>query len=291
MRRGKTGLAGVVGLGLAMAMVLVTPWAGSHQAAFAQDGGYAPPPPPPPPPPPSPDAPDTTSPAPGPATAPGQTPADTAAQPMPPQGRRPRYRPSRWGRFYLGAGGGYMIPGGEVGDQFQPGGAYGVWMGWRKGWIGFEMGYFGAHLALDLPDSVIVNSDGETDDVVGDTGGEVTQGSYVTYSAAEARLSHITGDVKIFFRLFCSSTLFARFGANYTELALADGTKHVGVGYQYGAGLDYRFRLGFRPDLILKLRAEVLQIHADLSPVGVQDRRNLSGVYMMLYLNLGWSPR
>jgi hypothetical protein len=267
MRRGKYGLTVGVGVGIILLI------AGNHQAAFAQEGGYAPPPPPPPP---APPAPDTTSPEPAPP------PTTTADGRLPPRARRPRYRPSPWGRFYLGAGGGYMVPGGEVGTRFQPGGAYGAWLGWRKGWIGFEVGYLGARLALDLPDSVIVNSDNDT---------EPTGGNYVTYSAPDARLSHVTGDVKVFFRLFCSSTLFARFGANYTTLSLADGTKYAGVGYQYGAGLDYRIRLGFRPDLILKLRAEVLQIQAGLTPVGVEDHRNLSGIYMMLYLNLGWSPR
>lgn len=263
MRSTKCALAVVIGIGLV--------FAAGADAALAQEGGYAPPPPPPPP------APDTVSPAPAPAAP--------AAQGAPPRRRRPRYRPSPWGRLYLGAGGGYLIPGGELGNQFQSGGAYGVWAGWRKGWLGFEMGYLGSQLAFaafELPDSVIMYNSEIA---------QPLQGSYVTHSASDARLSHFTGDVKVFLRLFCSSTLFARIGANYTELALASGATYTGYGYQYGAGIDYRIRLGYRPDVILKLRAEVVKVHANLAVGGAEDRRGLSGMYMMLFVNLGWSPR
>lgn len=262
MRSRKCALSLVMGIGLLLLS--------GADAAFAQEGGYAPPPPPPPPPP----APDTVSPAPA--------PAPDAAQPAPPRRRRPRYRASHWGRFYLGVGGGYLIPGGELGDQFKSGGAYGVWAGWRKRWIGFEMGYLGSQLSYELPDTVIMSVDGNP---------PTSGGSYLTASASTARLSQLTGDVKVFLRLFCSATLFARIGANYTALALGSGTQYTGYGYQYGAGLDYRIRLGYRPDLILKLRAEVLQTHADLALGDAQDRRSLSGLYMMLFVNLGWSPR
>jgi len=262
MRSRRCTLSLVMGIGVALA--------GGVDAALAQEGGYAPPPPPPPPPP----AADTASPAPAP---PG-----TAAQPAPPRRRRPRYRPSPWGRFYLGAGGGYLIPGGELGDQFQSGGAYGAWAGWRKRWIGFEVGYLGSNLTQDLPDRVTLTVDGIP---------QASEGSTLTASASTARLSHLTGDVKVFLRLFCSSTLFARLGANYTELALANGARYTGYGYQYGAGLDYRIRLGYRPDLILKLRAEVLHVQADLAVGDSGDRRSLSGLYMMVLVNLGWSPR
>jgi len=202
---------------------------------------------------------------------------------LPPRRRRPRYRASPWGRFYLGVGGGYLIPGGELGSQFKSGGAYGAWAGWRKGWIGFELGYLGAQLTNDLPPNVLMANNANP---------PPPQGSYILTSAAStAQLSQLTGDVKVFLRLFCSATLFARFGANYTTLAQDNGTTYAGYGYQYGAGLDYRIRLGYRPDLILKLRAEVLQTHADLTRNDAMDRRSLSGVYMMLFLNLGWSPR
>jgi hypothetical protein len=211
-------------------------------------------------------------------------PAASAAHPAPPPPRRhrPRYRPSPWGRFYLGAGGGYLIPGGELGNGSRPGAAYGVWVGWRKRWIGFELGYLGSRLASEMPDSVVVNNDGNT---------QPPPGGYLTFSPPEVRLSHLTGDVKIFLRLFCASTLFARIGANYTELAVGSASKYRGYGYQYGAGLDYRIRLGYRPDLILKLRAEVVQVHANLTLDAQEDRSSLSGLYMMLFVNLGWSPR
>lgn len=260
MRARKCALGVVMGFGLLLL--------GGAPTAFAQEGGYAPPPPPPPP------APDSASPAPPPHAP--------AAHPLPPRRRRPRYRASRWGRFYLGVGGGYVIPGGELGNQFQPGGAYGVWAGWRKGWIGFEMGYLGSQLTYNLSPSVLVPNNSNPSNA---------ESSYLTTAATTAQLSHFTGDVKIFLRLFCSATLFARFGANYTSLSMDSGTQYTGYGYQYGAGLDYRIRLGYRPDLILKLRAEVLNVQADLALGDTQERRSLSGMYMMVYVNLGWSPR
>ncbi len=260
MRNTRGALALIMGFGLLLAL--------GGDLAHAQDGGYAPPPPPPPP------APDTTAPAPPP-------PADYA-QPPPPRRRRPRYRPSRWGRFYVGAGGGYVIPGGELGQQLKSGGAYGAWLGWRKRWIGFELGYLGAQLTPAPSEQIIVNDgiDPPTDTAHGVIG-----------SPPVSRLSHITADMKLFLRLFCSSTIFGRIGINYTELDQAGGTKHTGYGYQYGAGIDYRIRLGYRPDLILKLRAEVVHMHANLTVGESEDRRLMSGLYMMFYLNLGWSPR
>lgn len=270
MRSNRSILSGILGMGL-----LLTVGANS---ASAQEGGYAPPPPPP-----QPTAPDTVTPPPAPGEQPAPPTAEPGAQPYaqppPPRRRRPRYRPSRWGRFYLGAGGGYLMPGGELGKTLKAGGAYGAWLGWRKRWIGLEVGYLGAQLQSEptAPFAPFYN--------------EPVSSTNLTASGPRARLSQLTGDVKIFLRLFCSSSIFGRIGVSYNTLSLEDGTRLTGAGYQYGAGIDYRIRLSRRPNLILKLRAEVLQFQAKLAVGDSEDRRSLSGVYAMGYLSLGWSPR
>lgn len=262
----KSILSGILGIGLLLA--------GGAGTAAAQDGGYAPPPPPP-----QPAAPDTVTPPPAPGEQSARPDAQPYAQPPPPRRRRPRYRPSRWGRFYLGVGGGYLIPGGELGESLKPGGAYGAWLGWRKRWIGFEVGYLGAQLQSDPTDAPVIGFD------------VPVSGTTLTASPPRASLSQLTGDVKLFLRLFCSTTLFGRIGVSYHTLALENGTRYTGAGYQYGAGIDYRIRLSRRPNLILKLRAEVLQFQAKLAVGDSEDRRSLSGVYAMGFINLGWSPR
>jgi hypothetical protein len=157
-----------------------------------------------------------------------------------------------------------------------------VWAGWRKRWLGFEVGYLGANLTPELPPNVLMDAP---------TGGAATPTDMVIGAPPAARLGHLTADVKLFFRLFCKTTLFGRVGMNHTTLDQGEAARYSGLGYQYGAGLDHRIRLGYRPDLILKLRAEVVHVHAALQVGEDPDRRSLSGLYVMFHLNLGWSPR
>jgi hypothetical protein len=69
------------------------------------------------------------------------------------------------------------------------------------------------------------------------------------------------------------------------------GPKLSGYGYQIGGGIDYRVRLSWRPDLILKLRAEVVNVRAALRDEAEYDAGSFSGLYAMFYVNLGWAPR
>ena len=255
--------------GLVLAGILTGP-------AQAQYGDYAPPPPPPPPPP-----------APGPEAGPPPPPPAAAYPPATQPQRRARYRPSPYGRFYVGAGAGYVWPGNELGSNLRGNWAYGVWTGWRKRWLGFELGYLGAKLRYEVPDVIFANGG---DVAVNTPQDGVAPQASVMYPDNNVSLSHITADAKVFIRLFCSTSLYARLGVNYTGLKLGGGEAMKGFGYQYGGGFDIRIRLSYRPNLVLKLRAEVVQIQADLRSEYDTRRYGLSGLYTMLYVNLGWSP-
>ena len=234
---------------------------------------YAPPPPPPPPPP---------APEPGPTA---QPPPPVSCSPAPacrrtPRRARRRYRPGRLGRFYLGGGAGYVWPRGDVGKQLKPGVGYGAWFGWRKRWIGVELGYLGSRL-----------NDNSTIIPMGNGGDEPAPTEYVAYNPSQARISHVTGDVKLFISLFCRTSIFARVGVNYTHISYGRQESRSGYGYQYGGGLDFRIRISRRPDWILKLRAEVVNVSTAVKTEDEVDRRSFHGLYAMLYVNLGWAPR
>lgn len=174
-----------------------------------------------------------------------------------------------------------MWPRGQVGKQLDSGMAYGAWLGWRKRWIGVELGYLGARLGNEAPPVITTgNSDNEPSAV-----------EYVTYDPNQARISHVTADIKLFLTVFCRASLFARVGVNYTHIGYSWQPSASGYGYQYGGGVDVRIRLSHRPDWVLKLRAEVVNVSSAVKTADEIDRRSFSGLYAMLYVNLGWAPR
>lgn len=200
-----------------------------------------------------------------------------------PRRRHPRRRGSSpYGRFYLGAGAGFLWTGGEVGRDFDSGGTWVLWTGWRKGWLGFEAGYLGARLTRKSYDVLLAEP-------TVPPGGSPQGLSWDPY-AGDATLAQLTMDAKIFLTVFCRSSLFARIGLNYTRLDFGQGYAKDGFGWQSGAGWDYRIRLSFAPDVILKLRAEALYTWAKLKCGGSVGCKDLSGVAALFYVNLGWSP-
>lgn len=244
-----------------------------------------PPPPPPPPsadqaPPPEPGPLFTTRP-PVPVVIVDRAPAPVRVLPPPlPREQRPLRRASSpYGRFYVGAGAGYLWPGGTLGEQFESGGIYALWTGWRRRWLGFELGYLGAQLTRKAGDApvILANEPGAT--------------TFWDPYAGDAYFSQLTSDAKVFLSLFCKSSLYARLGLNYTALDYGSGFKKDGFGWQAGVGWDYRIRLSFAPDLVLKLRAEALYTWAKLKCVEGGDCHDFSGLATLFYVNLGWSPR
>jgi len=256
-------------LALSVTLLLLALAGGEASAQYAA-------PPPPPPPPPAPEPGPNTQPPPPVSCAPARAPACRRA----PRKARRRYRPGRLGRFYLGGGAGYLWPHGDVGKLLKSGVAYGAWFGWRKRWIGVELGYLGSRL-----------NDNSTIIPMGNGGDEPAPTKYVAYYPSQARISHVTADVKLFISLFCRTSIFARVGVNYTHIGYAVQKSRTGLGYQYGGGLDFRIRLSRRPDWILKLRAEVVNVSSAVKTEDEIDRRSYSGLYAMLYVNIGWAPR
>jgi len=90
--------------------------------------------------------------------------------------------------------------------------------------------------------------------------------------------------------VFCRSSIYARLGLNYTILEYAEGLTNDGFGWQAGAGWDWRIRLSWAPDLILKLRAEALYTWARLRCGEGNGCKDFAGTAAMFYVNLGWSP-
>lgn len=211
----------------------------------------------------------------------GRGPAAPAVLPPPLPGERPRAlaRQARWGRFYVGAGAGYLWPGGQLGRQYESGGAYSFWTGWRKRWLGFELGYLGAQLTRKLGDAPVIMTDAPM-------GASTVWDPY----AGDAWFSQLMADAKLFWSIFCKSSLYARLGLNYTVLDYGNGFAKDGFGWQAGAGWDYRIRLGFAPDLVMKLRAEALYTWAKVKCGTSNDCHDISGVAALFYVNIGWAP-
>jgi hypothetical protein len=187
----------------------------------------------------------------------------------------------RLGRFYLGAGAGYIWPGGELGQRYASGGAFSFWTGWRKRWLGIEAGYLGAQLVRKLGDAPTILTAGN------DSLGSTVWDPY----AGDAAFSQLTADGKVFLNLFCRSSIYARLGLNYTSLNYGSGFTKDGFGWQTGVGWDYRIRLSFAPDLVLKLRAETLYTWAKVKCGISNDCHDISGLAALFYVNIGWSPR
>jgi hypothetical protein len=242
---------------------------------------WAPPPPPPPPPPseapppPPPNALQTARP-PVPVVIVGRGPAPVVKHP-PRRHHRRRHAPSPYGRFYVGAGAGYFWPSGALGKQYQSGGAFSFWTGWRKRWFGFELGYLGANLTRKYGEMPSPFLNGNVSDSVWDP-----------YSG-DAMMSQLSADAKVFLPIFCRSSIYARLGLNYTILNYDTGFQRDGFGWQSGLGWDWRIRLSFAPDLVMKLRAEGLYTWAKIK-CGEGNCKALSGAAAMFYVNLGWSP-
>jgi len=179
-------------------------------------------------------------------------------------------------------GGGYLWPTGEIGTRFESTGLFAAWAGWRKRWLGFEVGYLGAQLLRNWEDVPAVPPP------AGQPAG--ADGLTTTPAEGDAFLHQLTADAKLFLTVFCRSSVYARLGLNYTRLDYGDGVIQDGFGWQTGAGWDYRIRLSWWPDVILKLRAEALYTWARLRCGEGQGCRDLAGVAGIFYVNLGWSP-
>jgi hypothetical protein len=204
------------------------------------------------------------------------------APPRPRRARRPPRKSSPYGRLYLGVGGGYLWPTGEIGTRFESTGLFAAWAGWRKRWLGFEVGYLGAQLLRNWEEVPAVPPP------AGETAG--ADGLTTTTAEGDAFLHQLTADAKLFLTVFCRSSVYARLGLNYTRLDYGHGVIQDGFGWQTGAGWDYRIRLSWWPDVILKLRAEALYTWARLRCGEGQGCRDLAGVAGIFYVNLGWSP-
>jgi hypothetical protein len=155
---------------------------------------------------------------------------------------------------------------------------YALWAGWRKRWLGFEVGYLGAQLLRSW------------EEVLASPIGWPAGSSTTATVPGDAFLHQLTVDAKLFVTVFCRSSVYARLGLNYTQLAYDSGELQDGFGWQTGAGWDYRIRLSWWPDVILKLRAEALYTWARLRCGEGQGCKDLAGVAGIFYVNLGWSP-
>jgi hypothetical protein len=185
----------------------------------------------------------------------------------------------------VGAGLGWLKPSALSGAVLPSSGwGWQVTTGWRKGFFGLELGYLGAKLR-STGGSDVMPLAGETDAPT------AYDGSYYAPVDDRARLGHLTLDAKLYLRLLCRLSVFLRLGINHTRIVQGGWFDQAGWGWQYGTGLDYRLRLSGRPDLVLKLRGEVVKLDAALAPRGGGDRQAYSTLGVLFSENLGWAPR